>query len=105
MNGEVINRTHPESEWFGFWCPVCEKIRKKPRDFLFWLLPDRTLVCNYVICRKCADLMRDAPQALQAKLADKVERNLLTHYPQLEKQLPPGYMLRSKINGLLELKL
>jgi hypothetical protein len=49
--------------------------------------------------------MRDAPQTLQAKLTEKIERNLLSRYPELEKQLPPDYLLRPKISGLFELKL
>jgi hypothetical protein len=89
---KVINRTHPESEWYGFWCPVCEQIRDKPAALSPWLSPQGVLVCVYVLCGQCTDSMEGAPWRLRIKLIDKVERNLLNRYPQLQTQLPRGYI-------------
>jgi hypothetical protein len=92
MNRNVINRTHPESEWFGFWCPVCEKVQDKPAALSPWLSPQAVLVCVYAVCSQCVDSMEATPSRLRTKLVDKVERNLLNRYPQLQERLPATYI-------------
>jgi hypothetical protein len=68
-----------------FWCPVCQKNQSKPGAVAPWIGPSATVICVYIVCRRCERLFS------RPNLVDQVERNLIGRYPHIAGALPENY--------------
>jgi hypothetical protein len=93
---EVINRTYSPDGTNRCWCALCEKPDQKICIICPWWAWSGELVCVYAACDSCGKAVMDAPKRLGTKLMDKVERNLLNRYPELQTRLPKNYVPSSE---------
>src|SRR5215831_1180556 len=90
-NPLIINRSYPANN-SRCWCPICQKDKQKVSIMAPWSSPVGKLVCVYGVCTSCGETVSSAPKDLQSKFMDRIERNLLNRYPELQDNLPPGYI-------------
>lgn len=87
----IVNRSYPTNN-SRCWCPLCEQEKQKVGILAPWISPVGDLVCMYGVCKTCGDTVLEQSEDLRSRFMDRVERNLLHRYPELQGQLPPGYI-------------
>jgi hypothetical protein len=81
-----------------FWCAICAKNQSHPKCFSAWIGPEPECrcICYYAICKRCGNnglalQVRNDREAL-TRIANLSEQRLLTRYPHIASNLPPGYL-------------